>query len=186
VPKAARNTDAVRSGVMPSPRLFRLQKPRVQMRRKLSASLLTAGVAAASVLAQNAAPSSPPAADARVIRVRIGHSYGMCAGGYCSDSTTIEPEFIVSEYNNAPDKKKFPDRTMKSAITRQYWETLRHAIDAKSLLAARPSACHAEIDLPCSWVEVDYSDGAKIRVSYGGLTPPAPVAALLAKVAAVR
>jgi hypothetical protein len=91
--------------------------------------------------------------------------------------TTVEPSFIVLELKDAAHKKKLPDRKTKSAITKQDWENLQRAIDRKSLTAVPQTVCRAAIDLPCSWVEVEFSDRTKIGVSYDRRNPPAPVAA---------
>ncbi len=97
--------------------------------------------------------------------------------------TAVEPLFVFTESKDAPDKKKLPDRKTKRAITKQDWESLQRAIDAKALKALpQPTGSLPCIDLPVSGVTVEYSDGSKISVSYDDMNPPAPIAALLHKV----
>jgi hypothetical protein len=150
----------------------------MQMRWKLWTSLFVLGLTIGNVFAQDAVPPTGRAGDTRVVRVRIGHTGGMCGDfGYCTHLTTVEPSFIVLELKDAGNKKKLPDRKTKSAITKQDWENLQRAIDRKSLTAVPQTVCRAAIDLPCSWVEVEFSDRTKIGVSYDRRNPPAPVAA---------
>jgi hypothetical protein len=87
---------------------------------------------------------------------------------------------------DAPDKKHFPDRKTKRAVSKQDWKNLQSAIDRKSLTALPQTVCRAAIDLPCSWVEVEFSDRTKIAVSYDRMNPPAPVAALLGKIPTIQ
>ena len=157
------------------------------MRLKLWTSsvvlLLTVGI----VFAQDVAPLTRPAGDTRVVRVRIAHTEGLCGGsGYCTALTTVEPSFIVFELKDSGNKRKLPDRKTKRVITKQDWENLQRAIDAKSLMALPQMVCRADIDLPCSWVEVEFSDRTKIGVSYDPMNPPAPVAGLLRKIPTVE
>jgi len=150
------------------------------MRQRLWASLFIVGLTIGSVFAQDAAPPSSLAADARIVRVRTGYSAGRCGGGYCTEITTVEPLFIVWENLDASDKKRFPDTKAKRTINNQDWENLQRATDTKSLMALpRPTRCRACVDLPDSWVEVRFSDGTKISVSYDPANPSAPIAALL-------
>ena len=150
------------------------------MRCVLSWSL----VVAASMIGTASGQDGPPtgaAAGGLVVRVRIGHSAGMCGGfGYCTELTTVEQMFIVSEAKNARDKKKFPDRKTKRPITTQQWEDLEHSVDATALKAVVQSVgCRSCIDLPDSWVVVEFADGTRISVSYDPVHPPVPVAVLL-------
>jgi hypothetical protein len=157
------------------------------MRWKLWTLLFVVGLTIGSVFAQDAAPPTSHAADARVVRVRIVHTGGLCGGfGYCTHLTTVEPSFIVLELKGAPNKQKLLDRKTKRAIRKQDWENLQRAIDRKSLTALPQTICRAAIDLPCSWVEVEFSDRTKIGVSYDGMNPPAPVAALLGKIPMIQ
>lgn len=152
---------------------------RLRLWTSLSVLLLTVGI----VFAQDAAPPTRPTRDARVVRVRIVHTGGRCGGfGYCATSTTVEPTFIVVELKNSGDKKNFPDRKTRRAITKQDWENLQRAVDAKSLIALPQTVCRAAIDLPCSLAAVEFSDGTKVAVFYNEMKPPAPVAALLGKI----
>jgi hypothetical protein len=154
----------------------------------LSIGVLSIGVlSAGSAVAQKAQQPASPAADARVVRVQIGHTSGMCGGNsYCSNLTTVTPSFIIAELSDAPDKKKWPDKKAKRAITKQEWGNLRRAIDTKALMDLPPEVCYATIDLPCSWVAVEFSDGTKINVLYDPTHPPAPVAAVLGKTPGVQ
>jgi hypothetical protein len=142
----------------------------------------------ASVLAQDAAPSTGRAADAPAVRVRIGYVCGLCGGlGYRTSFTTVEPTFIISELKDATDKKTRPDTKTKRAITRKEWEELQRSIDAKALKALpQPATCRPCIDLPDFWVTVEYSDGQRISVSYEPTNPPAPINALLRKVPTIQ
>lgn len=157
------------------------------MRLKLwtssSVLLLTVGI----VFAQDAAPPTRPTGDTRVVRVRIVHTEGFCGGsGYCTVLTTVESSFIVLELKDSGNERKLPGRKTKRAITKQDWENLQRAIDAKSLMALPQMVCRADIDLPCSWLEVEFSDRTKIGVSYDRMNPPAPVAGLLRKIPTIE
>ena len=180
-----------RSNIMIVSRLFRSRGltdlESVQMRLKLWTSLSILLLTVAIVFAQDAAPPTGPTGDARVVRVRIVHTGGMCGGfGYCTTLTTVEPSFIVLELKGSGDKKKLPDRKTRRAITKQDWENLQRAIDAKSLIALPQMVCRAAIDLPCSSVVVEFSDRTKVGVSYNEMNPPAPVAGLLRNIPTIQ
>ncbi len=110
----------------------------------------------------------------------------MCGGGYCTSLTTIEPSIIIREEKDSSDPKRFPNKKTKYAITRKDWQNVQSMIDAKSFAAVPQEACHAVIDLPCSSVDVEFSDGTKIRISYNVTNTPPPVAALLKAIQAIR
>jgi hypothetical protein len=157
------------------------------MRCKHWRTLLVVGLTIGSVFAQDVAAQTSPAAGGRVVRVRIVHTGGLCGGsGYCTDITTFEPSIIILELKDSPNKQKFPDKKMKDAVMKKDWETLQRAIDRKSLAALPQEVCQAAIDLPCSWVEVEFNDGTKISVSYDRSNPPAPIDALLRKLPPIR
>lgn len=139
------------------------------------------GLQLGSVCAQNDKPV-PTADNARLIRMRIGQSYGL--GG--TDLTTVEPFFIISESKHAAYNKKFPDRNVKSAITKREWENLQQAVDRKALASAPQAVCNAIVDAPCSWVELEFSDKTNLSIFYDWPNPPAPVAALLRQIQAIR
>ena len=149
--------------------------------------LLAFGLAAARVFAQDVVPSLPHASDVRVIRVRVVHTGGLCGGdGYCTVITSIDPSLIIWESKDSGDKQKFPDRKTKRAITKKDWENLLRAIDKESLKAIpQPTDCGPCRDLPDSSVEVDYSDGTRISVSYAPGSPPTPVATLLHQIGTI-
>jgi hypothetical protein len=154
-------------------------------RRKSCVVFLVFGFMA-SVSAQNAKPV-PLAPDAQLVRVRIGYSGGLCGGfGYCTNLTTVEPFSVISESKDAADKKKLPDRKSKTAITKLEWENLQQAVDTKALLSAPQAVCNAIIDLPCSWIELEFSDKTKISIDYAPSNAPAPVEALLRQVRAIQ
>ena len=56
----------------------------------------------------------------------------------------------------------------------------------EALTAVPQTVCQAAIDLPCSWVEVEFSDETKIGVSYDAQNTPARVATLLRQVPTLR
>jgi hypothetical protein len=158
----------------------------MKMRTSVWVSFVIVSLTIGSVFAQDATGPTIPAANARLVRVRIGHSGGMCGGfGYCTELTTVDRSFVVRELKDAPNKKKFPDVKAKRATTKREWENLQRAIDTKSLTTAPQTVCQAIIDLPCSWVEVEFRDGTKIGIFYGSTNPPAPVTALLQKIPSV-
>jgi len=155
------------------------------MRWSSWASFAVASLTIGSGLAQDATRPTTPPANA-LERVRLGHSGGMCGGfGYCGELTTVDQSFVVRELKGAPNKKKFPDVEAKRATTKREWENLQRAIDTKTLTAAPQTVCGAIVDLPCSWVEVEFRDGTKIGIFYDSMNPTAPVAALLRKVPSV-
>src|SRR5690349_14409299 len=128
----------------------------MKMRRSSWVSFVIVGLTIGSVFAQDATRPTILAASARLLRVRIGHSGGMCGGfGYCTERTTVDRSFVVRELKDAPDNKKFPDVKARRATTKREWENLQRAIDTKSLTTAPQTVCQAHIDLPCSWVEVE-------------------------------
>jgi len=130
----------------------------------------------------------PPATNAKLVRVRIVHTGGMCGGsGYCTNLTTIEPLVIISEDNQAINKEKFPDRKVRTAITNREWKNVSGSIDRKAIEAlSQPPECQACIDLPESWVELEYGDGSRITASYDPTNPPAPLAAVLRQITLIR
>jgi hypothetical protein len=158
----------------------------MKMRRSGWVSFVIVSLTIGNVFAQDATRPTIPAADARLVRVQIGHSGGMCSGfGYCTGLTTVDRSFVVRELKDAPNKEKFPDVKAKRATTKREWEKLQRAIDTKSLTTAPQTVCQAHIDLPCSWLEVEFRDGTKIRIFYDSTDPPAPIAALLQKIPSV-
>jgi len=140
----------------------------------------------ATLFAKDANPLDCPAFQARVVRVHIVYTIGMCGGGYCTSLATIEPSIITREEKGSSDPKRFPNKKTKYAITRKDWQNVQQVVDAKSLAAVPQEPCHAVIDLPCSSVEVEFSDGTKIRISYNVTNAPPPVAALLKAIQAIR
>ena len=139
-----------------------------------------------SVSPQPAQPHIPSAA-AHLVRVKIGDSGGMCGGpGYCATLTTVEPFFIISESTNSRDKNDFPDRKTKTEIAKGDWQNLERAVDAKALVSAQQAVCKGMLDLPCSWLEVEFSDSTRIDFSYDPTDVAAPVAAVLRQVRAIH
>jgi len=133
-----------------------------------------------SVFSQSAAATPRQSGEARVVRVRMGHTCGWCGGlTYRTDLTTVERAFVLREMKDSTDKMKLPNRRQKRAITRQEWETLLRSIDAKALKAVpQEPGCRTCVDQAESWVVVEYSDGSKISVNYAPTSEPAPVRAL--------
>jgi len=133
----------------------------------------------ATAFAQSTSPPASPAAKVHVVRVRMGYSCGMCGGlAYHSSSTTVEPTFLLWEGRYSSNPKKLPNRTTKVAITKQDWKNLLGSIDASALQALPQQGCRSCIDLPESWVVIEYSDGSKVAVNYGPTSIPKPVAAM--------
>ena len=92
----------------------------------------------------------------------------MCGGaGYCTSLTTVEPSFIVTELKDAGDKKTFPDIRKKRLLKPGEWNNLQRALDTKSLMAAPEMQRHAEIDWPCSWLQIEFRDGSKLSTMTG-------------------
>jgi hypothetical protein len=158
-----------------------------RMPGKFLTSVILIGLMIGYTFAQRAVPQAGQAADNQVIRVRVVNTLGMCGGGYCTLRTTVEPSFMVRESLDAANKKKFPDEKRKRAITKKDWKGLQNSVDVKALMAVeQPTRCNACIDLPASWVEVDFRDGTKLTRSYPyhGVAP-APIEALLRKIEAI-
>ena len=154
--------------------------------RTIGTSLVIVFLVIGSLPAQDATRPAVPAPDAHSIRVHLGESGGMyCCPGYCSSLTTVEPSVILREWSNSSCSNKFPSRKEKQRITRKDWERVERAIDSKSLAAAPQVQCEAIIDLPCSWAEVEFSDGTKLELSYDKMKPPPAVAALLRSIQAI-
>jgi hypothetical protein len=152
------------------------------MRGTLWTSLFVVSLTIGSVLAQRAVPPNP-SPNAYIVRVRTGYSAGMCGGGYCDTQTIVEPGSIRSISQFASDKKKFPDRTMKSRITKQDWEGLQNFIDAKVLAAfTGRQGCPACADQPESWAELEFSDGTTKSLSYDFSNPPPAISGLLERI----
>jgi len=97
---------------------------------------------------------------------------------YHSTVTTVEPSFLVWEGKYSSNPKELPDKKTKVAITRQDWKNLVRSIDVSALRALPQRSCRSCIDLPESWVAIEYSDGSKIGVNYGPSDIPKPVAAI--------
>jgi len=132
-----------------------------------------------SAFAQTLAPPASPSANAHVVRVQTGYSCGMCGGMfYHSTVTTVEPSFLTWQGMYASNPKKLPNKKTKMAITRQDWKNLVRSIDASALRALPQRSCRSCIDLPESWVAIEYSDGSKLTVNYGPSDIPKPVAAI--------
>ena len=143
-----------------------------------AATLIIAGLIT-SAFAQTPAPPASPAANAHVIRVQTGYSCGMCGGMfYHSTVTTVEPSFLIWQGMYSSNPKKLPNKKTKVAITRQDWKNLVRSIDASALRALPQRSCRSCVDLPESWVAIEYSDGSKIGVNYGPTDIPKPVAAI--------
>jgi hypothetical protein len=97
---------------------------------------------------------------------------------YHSTVTTVQPSFLVWEGNDSSNPKNLPNKKTKVAITKQDWKNLVRSIDVSALRAVPASGCRSCIDLPESWLVVEYSDGSKIGVNYGPSEIPRPVAAI--------
>ncbi len=126
-----------------------------------------------------------PAASARLTQVKVVYTGGLCGPGYCTNITSVEPSLIIQE-SKASDPKRFPDITRRIAITRREWEELERALDMNALNSAPQTICQAVVDLPCSWLEVQLSDGTKTVVGYDPSKPPSPVAPLLRQLSAIQ
>jgi hypothetical protein len=128
---------------------------------------------------QNAADVTTQSGKARVVRVQTISGGGMGCYMYCTSMTTVDSSSVVEELLDSPDKKKYPNRKEKRAITKREWSDLVHSIDAKAVRAVpQEGGCGPCIDLPESFLTIEYSDGSKISVSYPPGTAPAPVRAL--------
>lgn len=132
-----------------------------------------------SAFAQTPASPASPAANAHVVRVRMGYSCGMCGGlSYHSSSTTVEPSFLIWQGMYSSNPRKLPNQKTRVAITRRDWKNMLRSIDANALRALPQRGCRSCIDLPESWLVVEYSDGSKIGVIYGPTDIPKPVSAI--------
>lgn len=155
--------------------------------RSLWPLLFVVALSDGGLSARQAAPVAKPSLHPSLVRIRIGHSAGMCRGGYCYTETIVEPGWVRSIRASAPDKKKFPDRTVTSRITKQEWEDLQHFIDAKvqAEFTGRVG-CPACVDQPESWAQLEFSDGTSKTVSYDFSNPSRAIAALLKKIQALQ
>lgn len=133
-----------------------------------------------SAFAQRADTASGLSAEARVVRLEMGHVCGLCGGpGYRTSLTTVERSFVLREMMDSGDLKKYPNRKERHAITKREWEALLQSIDINALKAVpQDGSCRPCIDLPDSWVVVEYSDGSKIPVHYDPTSEPAAVKGL--------
>lgn len=150
--------------------------------RRLGISFLGTILSVGVTFAQGGAPAVLEV-KANIIQVRIGHTSGMCGGPmYCSSLTRVEPTLVVSELRDSPNKREFPDIRARRAITKKEWQNLLQAVELTALATAPAGVCLAHIDLPCSWVEVEFADATKINLFYDEMHPPAPIAALLRQI----
>jgi len=133
-----------------------------------------------NIFAQSAAPAPHSSDEAQVVRVQMGYICGWCGGlAYRTDLITVERGFVGRELMDSTDEKKLPNRREKRGITKREWATLLRSIDVKALRALpQDRACRPCIDLPDSWVAVEYSDGSQISVHYWPGSEPVPVKAL--------
>jgi hypothetical protein len=156
----------------------------MQMRRRLWLSLFAASLMAGTLTAQQA-PQADPSPDAHLVRVRMGSYAGMCIG-YCDHETIIEPGSVRSVSRAFSEKKKYPEVSMKSSITKKDWGDLKNFLDAKVLAAFTGGiGCPGCVDEMVVWVEVEFSDGTKKAVAYNEGNAPPPIAALLQKIRAI-
>ena len=150
--------------------------------RKLTGLLLLAALISAPAFARQSAQQPEPALDAKIIRVRIGYSAGMCQG-YCSSETSVEPGLIRSISRSLSDKKHYPEMKSEGQITKADWEDLLRFLDAKVLAAFTGRiGCPGCADQPVQWAEVEFSDGTKKTVSFNRGEAPPPIAALISKI----
>jgi hypothetical protein len=157
----------------------------MQIQWKFCTLFFIAGLSVGNAFAQRAGQPNP-LLKTYIVRVRIGHSTGMCSGGYCETETIVEPGAIRSIAWSSSDKKKLPDRTRKFGITKPDWEDLQNFIDAKVLAAfTGRKGCPACLDQPESWAVLEFSDGTAKSVSYDFSHPPAEIAGLLEKIKAI-
>ena len=133
-----------------------------------------------SAFAQRADTASGLSAEARVVRLEMGHVCGLCGGpGYRTSLTTVERSFVLREMMDSGDLKKYPNRKERHAITKREWEALLQSIDINALKAVpQDGSCRPCIDLRESWIVVEYSDNSKISIKYAPTDEPAPVKAL--------
>ena len=89
-----------------------------------------------SAFAQRADTASGLSAEARVVRLEMGHVCGLCGGpGYRTSLTIVERSFVLREMMDSGDPKKYPNRKERHAITKREWEALLQSID---LTRSRP------------------------------------------------
>jgi len=150
--------------------------------QRLSGLLAVAAFFCAPLFAQKPAPQPEPALDAKIVRVRIGFSSGMCEG-YCESSTTVEPGILRRVTRSLTDKKHYPEMKSEWRIADADWEDLLRFLDAKVLAAFTGKiGCPGCGDQPVQWAEVHFSDGTKKAVSFNRGEAPPEVAALFAKI----
>jgi hypothetical protein len=147
---------------------------------------ILAGLLTGAIWAQESLPK--PAANAGIVRVRIGNSCGWCTEGYNEIETTVEPGRIVIANRSDSDKKKYPDLTQEYQITRPDWRDLQRLIDTKVLAEfSKPSTgCPGCADEPIAWAQLEFNDGTKKSVAYVNGADPSPLVELRQKIAAIE
>jgi len=154
----------------------------IEMRCRIPKLLAAALLMCAEAFAQQTSQQPSPDPDAKITRVRIGYSAGMCQG-YCESSTTVEPGLMRSISRSLSDKKHYPEMKSEAAITKADWDDLLHFLDAKVLAAFTGRiGCPGCADQPVQWAEVEYSDGTKLTVSFNRGSAPPEIASLFTKI----
>ena len=146
---------------------------------------ILAGLLTGAIWAQESLPK--PAANARIVRVRIGNSCGWRTEGYNEIETTVEPGRIVIAKLSDSDKKKYPDLTQEYQITRRGLAgppaSDRHKSFSRVLQTIdRLSGMRRRI----AWAQLEFNDGTKKSVAYVNGADPSPLVELRQKIAAIE
>lgn len=132
-----------------------------------------------NVLAQQRSEHAASPGD-HIVRVRSGYSNGWCPSGYCETETTVEPGLVITINRALSDKKKYPNIKVQHRITKEAWNQLQSAVDAKIRTAFADSVgCPGCADQPMEWLEVQFANGTKKSVIFSSGNAPPGLAKLL-------
>jgi len=125
--------------------------------------------------------SQSPAPNSRIVRIATGSSYGLSGGG---GDVTVDPKSIHSVTFWVHQSR--PIQNVRSRISQKDWQRLLAAIDVSAIVALpSPSQCLPCVDLPETYVSLEFSDGTKKLVDYNRSSPPAAVKPVLRELGAL-
>ena len=114
-------------------------------------------------------------AEAHIIRIESGSSYGLSGSG---GNLTVEPSSIHSVSFWVHTSR--PIQNVRSRISQKDWQHLLASVDVTGIKALpSPTQCLACVDLPETYIVLEFSDGTKKRVDYNRSNPPAALKSVL-------
>ena len=143
--------------------------------------MLSAFSLSAVLLFAQQLPSQARATNSKIVRIATGSSYGLSGGG---GDVTVDARSIRSVTFWVHQSSPIQD--VRSRISQKDWQRLLSSIDVRTIVALpSPSQCVRCVDLPETYVSLEFSDGTKKLVDYNHSNPPATLKPMLRELGAL-